>query len=482
MESAMKQRRGNGTTLTLWFGIVLLALAGCRTDDRDRPDPVIDLPIAALAGDQCVPHLAPLSDGDTWISWYAAADIRYQMRLQRIDRSGKKQFQTDGLLVSNHLSDSWVCDYTLLADAEDNALIFFSDIRSGRFTVHAYKISPTGAFLWGADGVELTPSTGNCLTPRAVLTADGDVTVAWEQADPEGGVSTIGLQRLSKSGTPRFSSGLTISGAANLSAAFPRLIASDANSFIVVWRLGPAGTDDHGAIMARKYAADGTPAWSGDRVVYDDHLLPYYQRPQAVNDHSGGAFIAWVALDENNLESRIQHVDTNGALTMPAAGRLLSASGDATNQIRIDLDTVPGRPEAAVAWDETDPGQTRKCSDIDLFSTDGSRQWGPGGFAVTALSETNPGTAAIGAAEKATACFFGNHPVNSAHAGPQLLVGWTAHQSGATVVTTVLSPTFSGKLHFSTTRSPLGGFWIAWCDQRSDAGDIYAAFTPDPEN
>jgi len=472
--------RANGAKVLFSFLALFAAiqfLNGSMIEKNDPPTPVMDKAIAAWDKDQIVPHVAPLTDGGAWISWYSFTDQEYfQMWLQRIDRSGNPLFDAPGLLVADHPSPaSWVTDYTLLTDESDNAVIVFPDAGSGRFTVWAYKISPSGEFLWGADGVSLDQPAGDSFTPRAVLTTDQEVTISWTQVGPNDTFVNVVVQRLSSSGSPRFGGGLTIS-LPHGKAKDSRLIASAEGSFILVWREIPSLTfgDNRGAIRAQRYDAVGAPLWPSAATISGQEYLPYYSWPQAVTDGRGGAFIAWNAFDSTGfgIIGYIQHISANGELTMPADGLPLSTEMTAQNwnKILLNLGPDPETGEAVVNWEESDLSQNRRRTVIDLFSMDGKRRWEPNGHPVGKFGDSKRHCIAVGVMKNAVACVFGSY------------AEWIPKSANSAILTTALSEIASPKGHFDIAPSPLGGFWVAWDDGRSDYGDIYVAFTPAPED
>lgn len=161
-------------------------------------DPNTNLKICDVAGEQALAKIAMTSDGGCYISWFDTRSGSYNVYLQRLDALGYKQWAADGLLISNNPQDTWITDYDLICDQNDNAVIVFSDIRSGGLLKpFAYMISPTGNFLWGANGVDI--STGDNFQPSPVVTetSDGNFVFAWISSD---GSQKIALQKLSATG------------------------------------------------------------------------------------------------------------------------------------------------------------------------------------------------------------------------------------------------------------------------------------------
>ena len=84
-------------------------------------DPMQNLLISDLTGEQVLPKIALTSDGGCYIVWFDTRTGNYNVYLQRLDASGNKMFDADGLLISDHTSDTWIVDWDMICD---NSLLF----------------------------------------------------------------------------------------------------------------------------------------------------------------------------------------------------------------------------------------------------------------------------------------------------------------------------------------------------------------------
>lgn len=156
-------------------------------------NPAINLTVCDTTGEQALAKIVSTSDGGCYISWFDTRSGSYSVYLQRLDAMGNKQWAPNGLLVSNNPQDTWITDYDLLADDNDNAIIAFSDIRNGgNLNPVVYAISPTGDFLWGNNGIVLNPTTDFQPSPKLAKTNDGNIVVAWIISAAR---SQVGLQK-----------------------------------------------------------------------------------------------------------------------------------------------------------------------------------------------------------------------------------------------------------------------------------------------
>ena len=96
-------------------------------------DPNVNLMICDVAGEQALAKIAMTSDGGCYISWFDTRSGAYNVYLQRLDPLGYKLWAPNGLLISNNPQDTWITDYNLICDQNNNAVLVFSDIRFRRF-------------------------------------------------------------------------------------------------------------------------------------------------------------------------------------------------------------------------------------------------------------------------------------------------------------------------------------------------------------
>src|SRR5262249_36351734 len=143
----------------------------------------VNLPVGDRTGDQAVPKLAACADGGAWVAWFDHASGNYDVYLQKLDAHGYEVFPHNGILVSGNPQSSSLVDWDLISDSAGNAVLCFTDVRAGGdLDVYAYRISPSGAFLWGANGVTLSNDTSYEADPVVAQLSDGTFAFAWSRA------------------------------------------------------------------------------------------------------------------------------------------------------------------------------------------------------------------------------------------------------------------------------------------------------------
>ena len=389
-------------TITVLALLALLAACATGAAAQWPDDPATNLAIADRPGEQVVPKLASTSDGGIYVGWFDQASGNYDVYLQRLDAAGVEQWPHNGILISDHPQNSWLVDWDLTTDPGGNAILAFSDARDGSdLDIQAYKISPAGDFLWGADGVTLSANNDFEPAPRvAISTVTGDAVFVWSRL-PDTGDGAIVMQRLSPAGVELLApGGVTIvsqpGAAPALAAIAPGTVSPG----------GPAAARPGGAapgtnarltagvyvswvrditnfmtprhVRAQLFATDGTPVWASHAEVFDLVSVPIAYTPRIQSDLAGGAILLWHASEPNNtFYARVQRLNDSGVEAFAHNGVAVS-----TVASRHHLDpTLAWRAATGdlfVFWNERNLNQSQ-WGIYGQRLVAGVRQWGDEG-------------------------------------------------------------------------------------------------------
>ncbi|MCG8581782.1 MAG: hypothetical protein MI866_17790, partial [Bacteroidales bacterium] len=133
-------------------------------------------------GEKALPLIRLAEDGSSYAVWLSLEDRQYRVRAQYLNAQGNEQWRRNGIIVSAHPQNSFITDYDAEIDADGNLLVTIADIRNhveDRISdATIYKISKTGEFLWGPDGITLTKDeTGDFVSPLIDLDSNGNTFV-----------------------------------------------------------------------------------------------------------------------------------------------------------------------------------------------------------------------------------------------------------------------------------------------------------------
>lgn len=440
-------------------------------------DPNTNLKICDVAGEQALAKIAMTSDGGCYISWFDTRSGSYNVYLQRLDPFGYKQWAADGLLISNNPQDTWITDYDLICDQNDNAVIVFSDIRSGGLLKpFAYMISPTGNFLWGANGVDI--STGDNFQPSPVVTetSDGNFVFAWISSD---GSQKIALQKLSATGQKLWGTTPILIQNGTEDYSYPAVVKSDNDQVILVHTVQTGGFPPQVRIRAHKLDSNGQLVWGSTGVMIQDNgQMAFFQVPEVESDGNNGALIAWYdGRAMNNLSSSfIQHISSAGNLYFPANGAEGSLAAE-RNKFSPQVAYNSATQETYLFWIETEPNQNQNGICGQKFSPSGNRIWGNTGMVFVPLSA--PNTKSI----SDLSSHMGNNQIYIFYLDSQasglnsMTMGFACDTTGGFIWSgnfVTLSNATQEKLQMETAMDVYKNCKLVWGDKRFDASGIYA--------
>lgn len=445
----------------------LLALTGSA---QWSPNAAVNLAVGDRTSEQVTPKVAADGAGGTWIGWFDHASGNYDVYVQHLDRDGVEQFAHNGLLVSNNPSNSSLVDWDLMCDSSGNCVVVFSDARAGSdLDVYAYRISPGGTFLWGANGVALSSNADFEPAPRACETSDGNFVFAWARL-PSPGDGTIRVQKLDAAGNPQYSAeGFPISGATGEDLAFCDVVPAENGAYIVSWVRDISNFSSPRHIRAQKFDAGGSALWATFVPVFDQGPIQVAYSPIVQPDGSGGAYFCWPA----NNQSYVQHLDAAGAEVFPHNGVRVS-----TEAARLTLEpslAVLGGGDMIVAFNKRNVAQSQWGVAVQRISAAGARLWTDDGIEIAPLDGTNESfERALPYGDGAIVLWFEepSTPLLMHRVLARRLDGLGNSVWGAAPV--VVCSNLSSKDDIETAIDGSGIPRAAWHDERSDAGDIYA--------
>ena len=362
--------------------LIFAAPAAARWPD----DPAENMVICDRSGEQAVTKIAIISDGGCYVSWYDNSSGNYDVYLQRLDGDGDPQWAEGGLLVSNHPQETWVTDYDLAKDGENHAIVVINDIRDGADRdIFAYRISPDGDFVWGADGLTLSDNDGFEPDPQVIVTDnDGpafNMVFAWQEDD------AIHLRKVSPAGADLWDPA-TLTLESTYGYSIPRLVSTGYDGFILQCLLHTGSSIyDPKHIVAFKIDADGNHAWSPTgETVSDAGGIAVYMRPELMYDDEGGAYSYWYDTRNMDHHAYVQHILIDGTMAWTPNGVSCSTTPGL-------LQMMPSIAEAHISGNMivffpfTNANQTRSGVGAQRLGKNGERLWTDDGLVLVPLAE-----------------------------------------------------------------------------------------------
>ncbi|GAB1349015.1 hypothetical protein MASR1M107_12280 [Ignavibacteriales bacterium] len=344
-------------------------------------DPAANFRIADTMGNQHLPKLAISSDGSSFVSWFESGSGSYRVYLQKLNSEGKKQWGEQGLLISSHPQNSYLMDYSLTTDSKNNAIVAFTDVRTGNLGVFVYKISSAGKFVWGADGIQLSKGSASVSNPVCAVASDGSVVIAWNSSDS---LETICIQKITADGKKAWGDApLTYSSAIEGESYLnPQLVASDKGSVIMVHSNATGKFPGQSVrLAAQKFNAKGVAEWKkGGVMIQSIGYVMKFSVPFVASDGANGALVAWH--DERDLTNIqggfVQRVNSNGTLSFPANGAEVS-SKQGFNKYHPVACRLSSTNEVIVFWRMSTASQVEDGIFAQKFDAKGKKMWGDEG-------------------------------------------------------------------------------------------------------
>lgn len=448
---------------------VLTLLATIVTNAQWSENPAINNAISTMSGEQAIPKIATCPNGDSYIGFFSQEIGNYNLRLQRLDSQGNQLWASNGILISNNTSDTWLTDWDMAADADNHCIMTWQDIRSGNNNAYAYRISPEGILEWGANGIALSNNSEFNASPKVVTTKAGNSVFAWMSGN------VIIMQKISPAGEKLWGpNGITLSSFNRL--MWPQMMPVGNDDIIMKY------FDDSGMpnaptrhIYAQRYGSDGSPAWTTPTIVSNaGGIMAWTQILSFINDGSDGFYIAWHDDRDNNTLASVwvNHVNNQGVVQFPANGVEASSASD-MNHFYAHLAKLDGSDEVICFWNEMDDLQNLRGIYGQKFSATGAKLWETNGKIFIPISSINyypiqarsAGTDVVLLYEQSSGALNGELKAMRVKSNGNYV--WPGNQ------VTVCSVS-SSKVHTVMSEFQNNQFIISWEDDRSGQSDIYA--------
>ncbi len=303
---------------------LMISAFGQWTDDPEE-----NTEIFATSGDDILPKVASDEDGNTFIAFQSSQSGNYDVYLAYLDKDGHFLWD-EPLLVSGHEQQSWVSDFSMALDDEGNAIVTFSDIRTGNPDIQAYKISPDGAFLWGDDGIACSQTPEPEYEPHLAVTDDNITFITFihpGSTEPDELIVTAidaeGTLLLGESGIA------FTTGNEDERYSDPYVVAAGSD-VILVYSITSGNFPAVDRILhAMKLDENGDEVWEEPALISDASGIAGFTDLNVRSDRQGGVMIGWH--DDRNQDmisdAFFQHVDSQGNTLSDNGIQLASEAG-----------------------------------------------------------------------------------------------------------------------------------------------------------
>jgi len=437
-------------------------------------NPSVNLTVCDTTGEQVLPKIAATSDGGCYIGWFDARSGGYAVYLQKLDAQGVKQFPANGLLISNNPQSTSLVDWDLAVDDSNCCVLAFTDTRAGTsINPYAYRISPSGQFLWGANGIALTDSvTVFQANPKVIVTSDGNFIIPWQYNNK------IGMQKISKAGTKVWGNvPIMVIGNPSINEKFnyPTGVKSENGNFILYW-IGYTGSfisPSNYKLYTQKYTPAGSGLWGNpqDTLFNLGGAQGTYQ-PTIYPDGNNGAIYVWQSYVTGPTVCYVQRKNSAGVIQFPVNGSAVTTTGAAMLNFAPAASYMPSTGETYVFWQRKNSLQSVIGVYGQKFSAAGTRLCADSGLVVKPLDGNS--FASLSSFVKDTSIMGYYMELGSVNG---LAKAFKLNRSGALQWSgNIITPGayVGGKGRMSTAINQSGMSMLAFQDNRNDAGGMYA--------
>ncbi len=452
---------------TLATFILIFSLFGQWTND-----PSTNTAISTLPGEDAIPKVASLPNGDTYVSFYANENGNYNIRLQKLNKYGVPYWNNNGILISDNPSMSWLTDWDMTVSQDSCAILVFQDIRTGNNDIFAYKISPNGDFVWGNDGLQLTDDVAFDASPKVEVTNSNNTIIAWSSEN------VTKIAKISPEGDLLFGGNEIILSEDDISISWPQILPVGDDDFILkYYRDSGQSWSPIRKLYAQRYDSDGNTIWENPTQINEAAgISAWTQILGMCSDGNQGFFITWHDdRDMNNISQvYLQHVLNDGSLgyaqdgievsTRPSRQRYISAiSFNQENQ------------KVSVFWRETNIDQNIDGIYAQQFDLEGNPQWDANDVQICPFGGNMFYLIGVQQSQNNIIVFYEESFPSSAI--NNMLKAKAINQDGEFVWSpeeSTICSVESEKIHPNIGNLTQNQWVLAWEDRRNESTDIYA--------
>jgi hypothetical protein len=301
------------------------------------------VPVCTATGQQFGPVLDSDGSGGAIVAWldYRGGTVS-DLYVQRVNAAGTAQWAANGVPVCAADNDQFTPD--IVSDGAGGAIIAWYDMRlNPNYDIYAQRIDGSGNALWTTNGVPVCTAVNIQKYPVMVSDGAGGVIIAWK--DNRRGPDDIYAQRLSATGTARWTAnGVSVCASGGVQR-FHQIAPDGASGAVIAWPDTRSGAYD---IFAQRVSANGVALWTANGVPVCT-AAGAQENPMIVWDAGGATFIAWQDSRSGAYDIYAQLVNSSGGGSCTPNGFALCTAANEQSWPALAVDGTGG---AIVAWQD----------------------------------------------------------------------------------------------------------------------------------
>jgi hypothetical protein len=208
-------------------------------------------------------------------------------------------------------------------------IIAWGDGRNGAFDIYAQRMIETGA-AWTANGVQVCGATDSQSDVEVVTDNEGGAIVVWRDARAGITEDDIYAQRVKYDGTMLWAAdGVPVCNA-SYDQQKPRALADGNGGAYVTWVDRRNGFLSPFALYVQRVDSNGSPLWATNGVNVYGYVE--YDNPELVSDQTGGVIVCWRDPRNGLIDIFAQRLTGNGTKRWGSLGETVTnRAGDDNN-------------------------------------------------------------------------------------------------------------------------------------------------------
>lgn len=297
--------------------------------------------------------VTPGLNGQVFVAWLEA-NPAITVKMQLINADGTLCWDTQGLTISSSLENENPVPLNIISDDEGNAFIVWYNSINGTNGLYASKMSSSGDFLWGFDGVTIYETELYDFANTSICQSHvGNLLIASEMFSMSGVENDkIMLQKLGNDGAISWGNPIMIEDPVS-SCGKPRLVSSGTDGSMVSFTKSSGGF--FGGVVTlwvQKIDESGNALFGEGKVIYNLGFMTRWQNYDALSGGEDDMLIAWHSYANENSSrpaSYLQHISSEGVISWQENGVLFSSEPN----IYSDYPRIAGKNqngETVVFW------------------------------------------------------------------------------------------------------------------------------------
>jgi hypothetical protein len=266
---------------------------------------------ADTVGAQAFPVIVVDSIDNIWVAWLDDDRLWYQgsstfvIYAQRFDAQGNRLADVD-FRVNDIGTYAYGLD--MAVDSQGNAIVVWSDKRTGDSNIYAQKIGMEGERIWGKD-IRVNTDSGTASQGSPKIATEGEnIIVVWD--DDRNGDSDIYAQKLDDNGNHLWGGDLRVNSDLGTSRQSDPAIASQNGHINIAWE---DGRNNYGYdVYAQKLESAGSKMWATDVCVNSADVEASQTAPKVNLDDTGVLLVAWHDFRGEETGLGVQRLSVSG--------------------------------------------------------------------------------------------------------------------------------------------------------------------------